>query len=44
MTSQSQDNRIDDMRSMGEDYVRNFLHSTNDDQDLLDELVEYVEN
>ncbi|HNG97864.1 MAG TPA: hypothetical protein PLW93_06320 [Candidatus Absconditabacterales bacterium] len=40
--SQLEDNYISDIRGMGEDYVRQFIQSEKEDQDLLKELQEYV--
>lgn len=40
--SQLEDNYISDIRGMGEDYVRQFIQSDKEDQDLLEELQEYV--
>jgi len=41
-TSQLEDNYISDIRGMWEDYVRQFIQSEKEDQDLLKELQEYV--
>ena len=40
--SQLEDNYISDIRGMWEDYVRQFIQSEKEDQDLLKELQEYV--
>ena len=40
---QMKDNFISDIRGMWEDYVRNFIWSDAEDQDLLDELQVYVD-
>lgn len=40
--SQLEDNYISDIRGMWEDYVRRFIQSDKEDQDLLEELQEYV--
>lgn len=40
--SQLEDNYISDTRGMWEDYVRQFIQSEKEDQDLLEELQEYV--
>lgn len=41
-TSQLEDNYISYIRWMWEDYVRQFIQSEKEDQDLLEELQEYV--
>ena len=40
---QMKDNYRSDIRAMGEDYVRQFIWSDLEDQELLDALYEYVE-
>lgn len=40
--SQLEDNYISDIRWMWEDYVRQFIQSDKEDQELLEELQEYV--